>query len=193
METIRLEDIIEELNNGKGLSELDIEISKYLDITMKDIIINGFKENDIKVDGIIDNSLEVSEDGVYYINNINFEMFKVVTIVMHYTNIDLSSSEVFKNDNKYDLLVEYGIYAWIRDNIPYRELELLDNLINSELSERIKTLNSTEAILSRSLKTLLEKIPSERKIKNMLKNVKDFDINKLGKIKDLFEVTKATK
>lgn len=180
---LKLIDVVNSLKEGKNISECGIEVLKYVDIATKEYIIKGIK-TDSTANGIVGACTYV-EDGITYFDPIMAEIMMKINVILYYTNISLSGIE-----NIYDVLMETGIYEYVLKQIPQGEMALLNELTNNTLNNVISNKNLPQALFYNIVQELIKKVPSERKLKNMLKKLETFDFSKLSTIKDLYDFAK---
>jgi hypothetical protein len=162
---IKLKDILEKLKNGEKLENCGIEVDRYLEIAAKSYIINGYvnEKGERESSGIINHCIKYI-DGLAIVDYVSLEIVYVIDIILYYTNIEIGEVEA-----AYDKLKTSGIYKYVSDRIPEEDILLLEELLFKTLNQKIKNDNSFQNLSLQVLSTLIEKIPSERKLKNILK------------------------
>jgi hypothetical protein len=189
MENIKFVDLVEKIEDNIPLNKCGIEVYKYLDIISKDIMINGYSEKgEVYSKGIVEGSI-IEVDGIATIDYISLEILITLNIIQNYTNIDF---QIENGDlTCYDVFKSKGIYNYVTMEIPHQEINFTMRLIEDCLKSKIQSMNSAEAIIAKYLGLLIEKIPSETKLKNMIGKIKDFDMDKLNVVKDLYNIAQG--
>jgi hypothetical protein len=83
----------------------------------------------------------------------------------------------------YDMLMEYGIYNYICQQLSNNDIEAL---ITFEIENRLETYNSVAAVLSRTLQSVVNMLPSEAKLIDIMKDLPSI-LSGLGKLEVLGE------
>lgn len=182
--SISIKQVLEKLKEGKSIDECGIEVKNYLGILSKQVLIYGNKENDLS--NVISSCI-AEKNGIAYIDQITLEVYWVCMIGIHYTNIDIDGMDYTEF---YDVLMEKGIYDYIVSNIKNENVQNFAKLVEVCLEREIKLINAPEAIAHKYLDHIVKLIPSETKMKNMIKKVENFDPDKLKTIVDLFKFAK---
>jgi len=172
-------DLKELTNQGKGFEELGIEIKKYL----------NFVEKKILCDKVLNGAISLNKNGIMSVNRYNLRFFTDLVLIENYTNIEIDNENVVSD---YDFLCEQDIIKKIKELIPEDELYFIHNAIYEGIDDKLEESNSIGAVLANKLNKLIEIIdkntnPKEIKsfIKVLSREFKDFDINKLEQIKSL--------
>lgn len=152
-----------ELESGKFSKDI-IEIKQFLPSIEKKML----------VDTIIEGCIEVDENNLMQINYFNKKLFEDLSLIVNYTNLELSDESI----NDYDFLVENGYARWIIEEIPDSEKEFIDNLLHYELEQKVEQNNSLTNVVAKALNKLVDKIPDEKSIKKMISNIPK-SINKI--------------
>jgi hypothetical protein len=167
------------MSNGK-----EITIKKYISEYAKQNIASIIKEL------CFEKSIE-TESGLNISNtNLKNALF-VCSVITYYTDIDLPDVSYLE---ACDILISSGLYDEILSNIPSSEINMLKEIIRDAIEDKkfeILMQNSIENQLNNFLKTIIEKIPNDKKIISMMKSLKkelgNIDVSKLSSIKDLVE------
>lgn len=142
-----------------------IEIKQYLPFGIKHSIIKNILESSI-----------VEENGIKRIDYSILEMVKQYSIVNNYSNIDLLEGEV---TDSFDQLKELGIMQFVLTSIPSDELDFFDKVIAQEINQIQHLDNSIEAIIANGINQLISKIPDEKSMNKLLKDLPK-QINKIS-------------
>jgi len=135
-----------------------VEIKSYLSTIEKKVII----------DNIINGSIETDDNSIIKINFFNKKLITDISLVTNYTNL------IFSDDNSiedYDFLSQYKILHYIIKNIMYDELDFIYNMIEDELDQQIKIVNSLESVLANGINKLIDKIPDEKSMNKLINNL----------------------
>jgi DNA primase len=112
---------------------------------------------------IVENSL-IDNNGILSIDYINMRMGIDITLVQFYSNIELSETDL-------DTLYENGKMDELKKAIPYSELNFIEENVNYMLDERKDTNNSLSSVINRNLANLISKIPDEKSMAKLMKNL----------------------
>lgn len=162
---------------------LKIEIKQYIPFQEKINLVATMVESTINRD-----------NGLHIINGNTLDLAFKVLLVGEYSNITLPKDYM----ESYDLLVSSGLYEFIYENIPHNELldiqMALNNHIDAERDE-YEQKNTIQYIIKDLLGGLIDKIPSEEKLNEIIANVKNeistFDPNKMEFIQDFIKANKG--
>jgi len=198
---MKLSEIIKKIDEGMQIYKLGIKINKYLNITDKRVIIAGiYSDKDLvelskKMDGDtklfngIVNEVILEVDNYFIVDYFLLDTMFCSEIALNYTNIELDDEGLTlleeKDETFSDFLYRTELFEYIKGEINENDLDRFEELLALELEQKLKSLNSTTRLVNTIKKELLGMIPSERKIKNMLKKIENFDTSKLKTITDL--------
>lgn len=187
--------------NHKKFTE-NLEIKKYLSIHTKNILINGFHDNESDIDGIVDRCVIVDNNGYFIVDYFAKEVVLDLTLIKHYSNLELDIDNVVVNEKEigiYDYIVENGVVEYIKSNILKVELisflnflgDCIQNKLNSENSIEASVVKFKNEILNRA-DTLINKLPDEKGIKKIINEAKNA-INKIkpeqiDRLRDAFDL-----
>ena len=212
MEIVKISEFINEngeFNYAKFQDKL--EVKKYLSIYTKNILIQGihdFQTEDnesVDVDGIVDRCVTANADGFYTIDPFSKEITVDLTLVKHYSNLELDVDNVRVNDIEidiYDYIVSNGIVDEIKEQMDCREYDLFIDLLDEAIHNKLQSENSIEAsavkvknVLSNFADKIIEKLPDEKGIKRILADAKN-QINKikpeqLNHLKEVFDLKQS--
>lgn len=186
---MKLSYIKSQLEMGKNIDAIGIEINKYIPIVSKMVMIQGFmSEDNIHQNGIVDECIDI-QNGIAYIDPLKKEVSIVCNIINWYTNIEID--EINLENTIYDFYMTSGIWDYIITVLD-KEYKTIINLINESITEELKKYNSLEAVLNNQIEKLIEKIPTNKEFKQLTKNfVKEFNKmswDKVPMIKQMFDV-----
>lgn len=186
-----LTDIAKKIEDGKDIKECGIIVKDYLEIAEKE---NAIRGDDKNYAGIA-NTCIIENGEYFYIDFVLLEILTAIGLLRAYTNIKpIKIDDVEKwGVAEYDLIKKYKIDHFVKMTIPQKEYELFIDLLNKTIEDKITYLNSYQRILNANISKILKKIPSERKLKNILKKIEGFDKDKLKTITDLFNYSTKTK
>lgn len=156
------------------ISELKNENGTYNQIKINTKNYIPFIEKKILCEGVLDSCLEIDENGITTCNYFMKKLLTDLKIVANYSDIDFSDEVVLD----YDFLVESDIVNIIKESIDDSELEFINEMINCELEQKIKIGNSIESVLAKNLQKLIDKIPDEKSIQKIIKDIPK-SINKI--------------
>lgn len=150
---------------------------------------------------MIDNILLVSfveENGLYKIDPIMNELFKVLTIFVNYTEGVEIPDLYIKNENSeilnlevafelYDYLIENGIY----DKLATDNNDILSfcELLETAINDKLKNLDSIESIIANGidkLLKLLDKNTSPKEMKKIITQLGKMDLDKVPMLKQIY-------
>lgn len=131
------------------------------------------------VDQVVNNSIEYDED-LLLVDFIQKEMALTLSLLQFYTdenieNIDLD--EYYKN----------GKVDELKNLIPSSELSFLEKAIEYAIEEKKQTYNSLAGVLSRSIQKFIDKIPDEKSMSKLLKQVPKVMDNLSPENKEIFK------
>jgi len=158
-----------------------LEIKPYLPVAEKKLI----------ADSIINSCIEIDENSIMKIDYFNKIIISNMSFIINYTNLEFSEDSI----EDYDFLCKYKILDYIINSIDIDELNFINKLVEDELEQMIKIENSIEGIIAKGLNKLIEKIPDEKKIKslskNLIKDLNKLDMSKFSELKDVFNTVKG--
>lgn len=150
-------EIKEKLENGELEILNTITIKPYLSHVEKKLL----------CENIIRASLDKNEENLTVCDYFNKKLTQDIGIIVNYTNIELSDE--FLED--YDVLCEQGIVEYILNNMNKSDKDFIEDMVSKSIGQEIKIGNSIESIIAKNLQTLISKIPDEKSIKKILKDV----------------------
>jgi hypothetical protein len=156
----------------------NIKVKTYLPFTVKKIM----------VDNIFDSIVAENENGLKIIDYSLLQFVKDFTLINNYSNLDFTELDTIEI---YDLLKENGTLKYIIEKIPQEELSFFSEVISNEIQQIKEIDNSIQSILSKVLNKLIDKIPSDKAlakiIKDIPKQIEKIDPSKLKFIKDAID------
>jgi hypothetical protein len=171
---MKLSEIIERKNKGENLSDL-VAIKPYIPLILKRSMVKS----------ITGYSLTYDENGIVSSDAIMQELFTVLNIVLEVADIEIDGlfDEIEKEDGiihyeinlgvaleAYDTLMQSGIYKYIDENLA-SNCKDISSLVDLEIANHISVNNSVGAVLTRALQTIINMIPSEQKIGEMMSSL----------------------
>ena len=159
---------------------------------------------------------QIAEDSAnsYFTYNINGELIGysevdktktlIYRLVEHYTdtaipNVIVEENETeedfilraYENESKFiDEVVNNGDYDELKDEIPGEDYYLISEAIKAKIEfkkKKIEEENSFGKMILKLLQSFLEKAPDSKQMQEIMDNLKDMDLNKLG---DVLEIKK---
>lgn len=115
------------------------------------------------IDEVVKNSLITDDNGQLKIDFIGKEVSLNMAILSFYT--DLSLEEV-----DYDTLSENGDLNKIKEDLADEYL-FIESMVNNILKQEIEIHNSLAGVINRNLSNLINRIPSEKEMSKLLKNL----------------------
>jgi hypothetical protein len=141
------------------------------------------------VDNLKADVIEVDERGMSKIKHFRKVMLVDTFLIKHYTTIEFDDEvDVLE---QYDFLMSKGIMTKIHQGIKSKcEVEYMAfmDIIDKELEQEIHSTNSLEGVIASGIQSLIEKIPEEE---TLLELVKSIDPSKLKTLKKLFDFAKG--
>lgn len=153
--------LITELQNEDGTyigTTIDIQVKPYISFIEKKLLCLNVLENCMGSD---DNSMVICD---YFL----CKLVRDINIVKQYSNVDISDDNYI---SEYDFLVENKVFDFIINGIDPSELNFIDLMIEREADQRMKVCNSVEGILANRLDKIISKIPSEKEITKIIKEI----------------------
>jgi len=151
----------------------------------------------IMVGDTADACVKANDDGMLCCDFVSKKLNVDVNFIVHFADI------VFDGENDiddYDWLWANGVIKLVYDAIDKDYVDMINGLIDDEIKQRIALANSVEAsvakgvaILANGVDAVVKKLPTNRQINNLIKNVgselKNFDPEKLGALGDLMKLS----
>lgn len=175
---LNLDELITKLNEGAKIEDLGIEVKKRLPIIEKMYLIEGYKTDDIDYKGLAEECTKIV-NGMKIIHYGLKEIMTVSTIVNNYSNIDCSS-EYF-----YDKLMDSGLYSYVIELIDKDDLWQFTDLLENNIEQNLKVFNSPVFVLNRLVTELIKKIPDEKSMAKIVKEIKNIDSKKMAELKKM--------
>jgi hypothetical protein len=186
------------IDNKTPLNDCGIEVISYLPIVEKMIMIQGAGEGDNRIYGILDDCIK-EDNGIFYVDKFALETSFVMTMINRYTNIEFDETQV--DNTYYDYVVMNGIWDYIKERIPKKEYEQVDEFLYDSIREIKYKNNSIEAIIAKNLTRFIDiidkRLPDGKEIKSMAKSlVKDInkmDWSKVPQLKQMYDYATSGK
>lgn len=193
---MKLSEIKNKLNNGEELKSEDINVKSYLPLISKTLMVLGYKEDKETIGGIIDECIDISDNGIAYINHFKKDMAIVCAIINWYSDITINDISLTEDYTNYDYYITSGLWNHVKNKLG-NEYEVLINLIDKSIEEELRKYNSIESIISNSLNKLIEKIPTDvqlkKLVKSSIKDINKMNWDKVPMIKQMFETAQVKK
>lgn len=149
MEFIKISELINEngeFNYAKFQDKL--EVKKYLSIYTKQLLIEGFSDEEDSIVGIVGRCIVEDDNGYFIVDHFSRQIALDLTLVQHYSNIELDIDEVTvdgKQINIYDYIVENGIVNEVKELMDCREYDFFIDLLEESIQSRLDSENRIEA------------------------------------------------
>lgn len=156
---------IEEIRKQNYDLKANLVIKQYLPLAIKQLLIKNILE-----------SCTIEENGIKKINFSLKEFAYEFILISQYSNVDC---EVDSTVQFYDELKENGVINQIVKLIPESEITFINNILNQEIEQKQKIDNSVEAIIANALTKLVDKLPDEKGISKLIKDLPK-QINKIS-------------
>jgi hypothetical protein len=184
---MKLSEIKLSLSQGSKIDSLKIEVKPYLSIIEKMMMTLGYEKNEIHQNGIVDECIEFKNN--YAILNFFLKEIAIkISVINWYTNIELDGNS---NVDDFDYVIISGIWDYVINQIEEDEYKNLLSLIDSSLTEKVKSNNSIEAIINRNLNVIADRIPNSKQLKSLakslIKDINGLDSSKLSIIQEIKE------
>jgi hypothetical protein len=158
---IKISEIAEDYSN--------IIIEKYIPYIVKSTMIKN----------ILNTVVTENTQGLKTINYPLLSLAKEIVIFNNYSNVDISQEDtVFV----YDELKKSGAIDFVLENISPDELYFFDEVILHETQQLFRVENSVSNVLAKTLNTLIEKIPDQKSLAKLIKDLPK-QINKIDQSK----------
>lgn len=187
-ETIKISEFINENGEFNTKEFRDkVKIKKYISIYTKNLLINGYHDEESSIDGIIDRCVTANTDGFYILDPFSKKITIDLTLVKHYSNLELDIDNVMVDNikiNIYDYIVSNGIVDEIKEQMDCREYDLFIDLVDEAIYNKLQSENSIEASVVKVKNRLFELAD---KVNVQLDKFNLKELQKVGKslIKDL--------
>lgn len=170
---------IQDLMDEKGMyNGIQIEVKPRI----------SFIEKKLLCLNVLENCMDVDENGMVVCDYFLRKLVRDINIIKQYSNIELSDDNYI---SEYDFIVENELWDYILDRINDSELCFIDEMIDCELEQRIKTYNSLEKIVSNKLQQIIDKLPSPKDLqklsKSLVKDVNKLNWDKMPMLKQMWE------
>ena len=149
MEFIKISELINEngeFNYAKFQDKL--EVKKYLSIYTKQLLIEGFGDEEDSIVGIVDRCVIENDNGYFVVDYFSKQIVVDLTLIKHYSNLELDVETVNVNGkevNIYDYICENGVVNEVKEQITYYEYDKFMDLLDETIQNKLKSENSIEA------------------------------------------------
>lgn len=138
------------------------------------------------IDDVVDSAIKTDDNGISKVDFMWKEIMSDLLMIKYYTSLKLDDEDTVIE--QYDFLLSKGIIDCVKGRLEKNsDYGSVQSIINKTLEQEISTLNSIEGLVANGIYNLIDKIPSEEKMMEIIKSFEGFDINKLGKLKELFD------
>jgi len=206
MEFIKISELINENGEFDYAQFKDkLEVKKYLSIYTKQLLIEGFSDEEDSIVGIVDRCVIENDNGYFVVDYFSKQIVVDLTLIKHYSNLELDVETVNVNGkevNIYDYICENGVINEVKEQITYYEYDKFMDLLDEAIHNKLQSENSIEAnvvkvknVLSNFADKIIEKLPDEKGIKRILVDAKN-QINKikpeqLNHLKEVFDLKQS--
>lgn len=188
MEFIKISELINEngeFNYAKFQDKL--EVKKYLSIYTKQLLIEGFGDEEDSIVGIVDRCVIENDNGYFVVDYFSKQIVVDLTLIKHYSNLELDVETVNVNGkevNIYDYICENGVINEVKEQITYYEYDKFMDLLDETIQNKLDSENSIEASVVKVKNRLFELAD---KVNVQLDKFNLKELQKVGKslIKDL--------
>jgi len=175
---MKVTEIKELIEQGRDIGDI-IQIKQYI----------SFVEKKLMCENIINTCL-IDNNGILSCDIAMKKLSTDMAILTNYCDIEFGDKFI----EEYDWLCEQGIVKYVNENMNGEERYFIFNLIYEGIEEQIRSSNSVEAILSRGINKLIDKLPNDKQIKSLIKvaskEMKNFDPQKFEQIQQMLKVVK---
>lgn len=188
MEFIKISELINENGEFDYAQFKDkLEVKKYLSIYTKQLLIEGFSDEEDNIDGIVDRCVIENDNGYFVVDYFRKQIVVDLTLIKHYSNLELDIDNVNVNGKEidiYDYICENGIINEVKEQINYYEYDKFMDLLNETIQNKLNSENSIEANVIKVKNKLFELVD---KVNAQLDKFNLKELQKVGKslIKDL--------
>ena len=206
MEFIKISELINENGEFDYAQFKDkLEVKKYLSIYTKQLLIEGFSDEEDSIVGIVDRCVIENDNGYFVVDYFSKQIVVDLTLIKHYSNLELDVETVNVNGkevNIYDYICENGVINEVKEQITYYEYDKFMDLLDETIQNKLQSENSIEASavkvknkLFELADKIVEKLPDEKGIKRILADAKN-QINKikpeqLNHLKEVFDLKQS--
>lgn len=130
-----------------------------MELQLKKEYLTIYEKNEI-CNSIVETALE--EQNGMLIENLMDKIIAIdLAILQFYFNVDVEDVDKVYQDNT---------ISEARKQIPFSELNLIEELVDHKIQEKKSIYNSLAGVLNRVLTNLIEKIPDQKGLQKILKN-----------------------
>jgi hypothetical protein len=159
---MKLQEIISKLKEGTPLSDL-IKITPYIPLLAKRAIMN----NAASLSTYIDEETNMMKKDILL-----SELFCTLFVTIETSDVEIENLQDENGEinvetaiEAYESLMESGAYSRISCKLVNNDV---DALVDAEMNQRIDNHNSVASVLNRAIGVLIEKIPNEDSIKELI-------------------------
>lgn len=154
------------MENTNLIKISEIDINNYSNIEAKKYLPFAVKKT--MVDTML-NTAKTVENNIIKIDYALLQMVKEYILLNNYSNLDLSEEDMLTT---YDYLKENKVVDYVIEEIRNNgELDFYNVVLAQEIEQIQKVDNSLESIIAKSLNTLIAKIPDEKGMAKLLKQL----------------------
>ena len=148
---------------GNGFFDVgELEVKKYLPLLTKGYAVKQACEDILSYD----------DNGLAYVPQYQKRISRCIAMLLYYTNLEIPEDMMMDEVvDVIDLLMERGLYKQILDEIGDDYCDFYW-MLDDELDSIISRNNSIEAVVAKGINKLIEKVPTDKQIKSIIKAVK---------------------
>jgi hypothetical protein len=191
---MKLSEIKTALDKGEQIKSLQINVKSYLPLISKTLMVLGYKEGKETIGGIIDECIDISNNGIAYVNHFKKDMAIVCAIINWYSDITIDEVELDSDYTNYDYYMISGLWEFVKNQLG-NEYNILADLIDKSIEEELRKYNSIESIINNNLNKLIDKLPTDKQLKKLtktlVKDINSMNWDKVPMIKQMFETSQG--
>lgn len=174
MEFSELKKLIDDGLEFEDMLNEEIKVNKYINLVEKATIVDWMLEN-----------ILTEENNLYTVDRLKYEILMAYSVLNFYTGITFENTDI--NDDLYDYVGENEIFNKIVNAIG-SDYYKFKNLLDIKIEDKLRQKNSLEGILANGIKMLTDKIPDEKGMKSMMKQLQNIKPEKMGFLTDILKL-----
>ena len=162
---------------------INIKVKQYLDIKDKQVIITVIKNM----------AFDKDKNGVDQLNPVLMEIAYVCTILNNYTNLTLINKDDYESFN---IAKGSGLFDKVCEAIPESEINFIESNIDNYIEYKLEELSNRNQMLEKIQEIIygvIEKLPKEMDMKNIISQLNGADKDKIEFFKDALSINKNGK
>lgn len=164
-----------------------LEITPYLTLTEKELIINGTEE--IEAQGIVNSIIKENKNGLFYIDNFSYEMLLTYYLLNYYANVQFEGTEFTVED--YDWIHSNNVFSDVVEKVG-KDYEKFVGMLDKSLNQEVEQRNSLQSVIIKSVDKFigkLDELSNPKKLKALGKVYQDI----VGKNPELLSLLENAK